>query len=395
MYDVVIVGGGIVGVSTAYELLQQKPHLSIAVIEKEDSFATHQTGRNSGVIHAGIYYEPGSLKAEFCRQGVKETVDFCSEHNIPFEQCGKLIVSTDESEKQRLQKLYTRASSNNVPVSWIDKDKLLEIEPNITGNSAILSRSTGIVNYKQIVDKKVELLETKEVSFYRSSQVLDVTEFSDHLVVHSSAGDLKCKFLIGCAGLYADKLAKMLDIDLDFKIIPFRGEYFKLEGYSSNFINHLIYPVPDPTLPFLGIHLTKMINGDITVGPNAILALAREGYKKTDVNLRELSETLLYPGFYKVLSSFMKAGVKELVNSFSTSSYLKEVNKYCPSVNLKDLACYPAGVRAQAVTKDGKLLHDFKFAKHKRGLFVCNAPSPAATSSIPIAKHICNELPDL
>ena len=387
-YDFIIVGGGIVGVSTALSLIKKHPSKKILLLEKEESFATHQTGHNSGVIHAGVYFEPGSLKAEFCREGLKETIKFCTAHKIPFNQCGKLLVATNDLELERMKKLFERCKANQIDVEILDQKKLNETEPNIVGIGAILVKSTGIVDYKLITKKMSEQFESLGGEFLLNTEVINLKEDKERIQVITSSETISSEYLICCAGLMADRVAKLLDIKIDFQIIPFRGEYYKLKDKHNSLVKHLIYPIPDPNLPFLGVHLTKMIDGSITVGPNAVLGFKREGYKRLNFSIRDSIQFLSFKGFHKVIKKNLKSGLYEMKNSIFKRGYLKEVQKYSPQINLKDLQPYPAGIRAQAVLEDGTLVHDFLFAESKRSIHVCNAPSPAATSAIPIGKYI-------
>ena len=388
IYDFIIVGGGIVGVSTALTLIKQNPSKKILLLEKEKSFAHHQTGHNSGVIHAGVYYEPGSLKAEFCREGLKETIAFCNTHGIPYEQCGKLLVATNDIELQRMDKLFDRCKANNIEAEILNQEKLHEIEPNVFGIGAILVKSTGIVDYTLITKKMSEQFESLGGEFLLNSKVTNLDENKERIQVITSNETLNSKYLICCAGLMADRVAKLLDIKINFQIIPFRGEYFRLKEKHNSLVKHLIYPIPDPDLPFLGVHLTKMIDGTITVGPNAVLGFKREGYGMFNFSLRDTIQFLSFKGFYQVVKKNLKSGLCEMKNSIFKRGYLKEVQKYSPQIKLNDLVPYPAGIRAQAVLEDGTLVHDFLFAESERSIHVCNAPSPAATSAIPIGKYI-------
>jgi len=387
-YDYLIVGGGIVGISTAWQLLQRHPHQRILVLEKESHFAGHQTGHNSGVIHAGVYYQPGSLKADFCRRGNQATINFCLEHDIPYEQCGKLLVATDKNEYSLMEKLFERAGENRIEAEWLNREQLKEREPNITGLGAFFVPQTGIVDYCKITDKMAGLFKARGGMVRLDCEVLGLEEKSDGLRVRTSIEEFDTRYLIACSGLMADRLVKMLGIQPDFQIIPFRGEYFRLPPEKNDIINHLIYPIPDPNMPFLGVHLTRMVDGTVTVGPNAVLGFKREGYKKTDVSFRDIREMAAFSGFWKVMQQNLKAGLAEFKNSIFKRGYLELVRKYCPQVELSDLTPYPAGVRAQAVAPDGTLIHDFLFVNTKRSFHVCNAPSPAATSAIPIGAHI-------
>lgn len=287
MYDYIVLGGGIVGVSTALSLITKHLGKKILLIEKENSFAKHQTGHNSGVIHAGVYYEPGSLKAEFCREGLKETLKFCTAHKIPFDQCGKLLVATNDLELERMKKLFERCKANQIDVEMLDQKKLNETEPNIVGIGAILVKSTGIVDYKLITKKMSEQFESLGGEFLLNTEVINLKEDKERIQVITSSETISSEYLICCAGLMADRVAKLLDIKIDFQIIPFRGEYYKLKDKHNSLVKHLIYPIPDPNLPFLGVHLTKMIDGSITVGPNAVLGFKREGYKKLNFSIRD------------------------------------------------------------------------------------------------------------
>jgi len=388
MYDFVVIGGGIIGASTALSLVTTYPEKRTILIEKEKSFASHQTGHNSGVIHAGVYYQPGSLKAKFCREGLEETINFCDLHNIPYENCGKLLVATSEIELARMDVLFERCKQNNIEVELIDQEQLRKIEPNINGIGAILVKSTSIVNYQSVTKKMIEQYEALGGEYLLDTEVVNLTENSDAIEIITNNETLKSRYLISCAGLMADRIAKMLNLEINFRIVPFRGEYYKLSEKHNTLVKHLIYPIPDPELPFLGIHLTKMIDGSVTVGPNAVLGFKREGYGKINFSPRDTLEMLSFKGFYKVIRNHFKSGITEMLNSKYKRGYLKQVNKYSPSIKLKDLQPYPAGIRAQAVLDDGTLVHDFLFVESERSIHVCNAPSPAATSAMPIGKYI-------
>ena len=391
MFDYVVLGGGIVGVSTALSLITKHPDKRILLIEKERSFAQHQTGHNSGVIHAGVYYEPGSLKAKFCREGLKETINFCSLHQIPYQQCGKLLVATNDIELKRMKELYERCKSNDIEVEILNKKTLNEIEPNISGIGALLVKSTGIVNYKLITEKMSQQFESLGGRFLLNTKIINLKEDEDKIQIITSIEIFNSRYLVCCAGLMADRIAKLLKIKINFQIVPFRGEYFKLPEKHNNLVKHLIYPIPDPSLPFLGVHLTKMIDGSITVGPNAVLGFKREGYSQFNFSLKDSFQLLTFKGFHKVLMKNFKSGLYEMKNSIFKKGYLKEVQKYSPLIKLNDLQSYPAGIRAQAVLDDGTLVHDFLFAESRRSIHVCNAPSPAATSAIPIGKYITDK----
>lgn len=392
VYDYIIVGGGIVGVCTAWQLQQRYADKHILLLEKESRFSAHQTGHNSGVIHAGVYYQPGSLKAKFCREGLEATIKFCRDHRIPYEQCGKLLVATNPKEHVWMQQLFERTKQNQIKSVWLDKRQLHRHEPHINGLGAILVPATGITDYRQITLKMAELFKAHGGETKLKTAVQALEEKDDRVVVRTSNGDFSARYLIACAGLMSDRVAKMLGIKTTFQIIPFRGEYFKLQLKKDRIIDHLIYPIPDPDLPFLGVHLTRMIDGSVTVGPNAVLGLKREGYKKTDLSPRDMIEMLIYRGFWKVIRQNYRSGLSEFKNSLFKKGYLGQVRKYSPWVQLGDLKPYPAGVRAQAVDKNGTLIHDFLFENTARTFHVCNAPSPAATSSIPIGNFIANKV---
>jgi len=393
LYDFVVIGGGILGASTAMQLQQRYLGCSVLVLEKESTPAVHQTGHNSGVIHAGVYYKPGSLKAKFCKAGNLATREFCDNESILYDQCGKLLVATNEIELERMEELISRCVANELPIEVLDQLALKEREPNITGVGAIFVPSTGIVSYTQITQRMLEKVEQAEGSVLYNKEVVGLQESDTGLSITTQQGDnYQAKQLIACGGLMADRLVRLLGMTPDFKIIPFRGEYFLLPPKHNQIVNHLIYPIPDPELPFLGVHLTRMIDGTVTVGPNAVLAFKREGYRKSDISVSDTWEMLRYPGLRRIVRQHFKASINEMINSLYKPGYLSLVQKYCPSLRLSDLTPYPAGIRAQAVSKDGRLLDDFHFVKTERCLFVCNAPSPAATSAIPIGGHIIDQL---
>ncbi|MEH6651806.1 MAG: L-2-hydroxyglutarate oxidase [Motiliproteus sp.] len=386
--DYLVVGGGIVGLSTAWQLQQQCPDKRIVLLEKEAGFARHQTGHNSGVIHAGVYYAPGSLKAEFCREGVEKTIAFCRDNSIKFDQCGKLLVATTAQEHERMLALYQRCQQNQLEVELLDAEQLKVREPNIRGLGAILVKTTGIVDYRQVCNKMAERFRQLGGETRLSTEVTGIDEDSEAIRVHTNQGSLSGRYLICCSGLMADRLTRMLGIPTDFQIVPFRGEYYRLPATKNGIVSHLIYPIPDPELPFLGVHLTRMIDGSVTVGPNAVQGWKREGYGQINISPKDIWDMVRFPGFWRVLKNHIKTGLIETKNSWWKPGYLRLVQKYCPSISLDDLQPYPAGIRAQAVLRDGTLVHDFLFAESPRSLHVCNAPSPAATSAIPIGRHI-------
>ena len=392
IYDFMVIGGGILGIATALELQRRHPGCSLLVLEKEAVLARHQTGRNSGVIHAGVYYKPGSLKAKFCKQGNIATKAFCREHGIPFEQCGKLLVATNDTELQRMQGLIERCAENEIEIEVLDAEQLREREPNIAGVGAIFVPSTGIVSYRAIVEKMAQLVSDNGGEIHFATEVEKLEEFADRITAYTASGRFQARYLVACSGLHSDRIVRMLGREPDFRIIPFRGEYFQLGSQHNQIVNHLIYPIPDPALPFLGVHLTRMIDGSVTVGPNAVLAFRREGYRRRDFSLRDSAETFGWPGMLRLLKRHYRSSFTELKNSLSRPGYLKQVQKYCPQLKVSDLQSYPAGIRAQAVARDGSLMDDFLFFKTQRSLVVCNAPSPAATSALPIGAHIADQL---
>ncbi|MBY7885766.1 L-2-hydroxyglutarate oxidase [Vibrio fluvialis] len=395
-FDYVIVGGGIVGVSTAWQLKQQYPDKSILLVEKEAGFSRHQTGHNSGVIHAGVYYAPGSLKADFCKRGVERTLSFCAKHDIPVENCGKLLVATNEVEFERMQALFERCLQNELDVELLDAVQLKLAEPNITGLGAIYVKATSIVNYRLVTEKMAEEFKALGGEVCLSTEVVGLNETEQEISVQcrykGSPITFHSQFLVSCSGLMADRMTKMLGLATDFQIIPYRGEYYRLAPKHNQVVKHLIYPIPDPELPFLGVHLTRMIDGSVTVGPNAVQGFKREGYGKVNISVRDVWEMLSFSGFWKVTAKNLKTGLVEMKNSLWKPGYLQLVRKYCPSIELADLQPYPAGIRAQAVLSDGTLVHDFLFAESPRSLHVCNAPSPAATSAMPIGEYICQKI---
>jgi (S)-2-hydroxyglutarate dehydrogenase len=392
VYDFCIIGGGIVGLSTALNLAEQRPGASIIVLEKEHSLGQHQTGHNSGVIHSGIYYAPGSLKADLCRRGAEETKHFCRQHNIPFEICGKLLVATNALEKQRMDALYERSIQNNIKVERLDAAELRRREPEITGVGALFIESTGIVNYRRVANAMAEVIRKQGGTIELNVDVTSIRETTTDVTITAGDRQFTAKHLIACAGLQSDRIAKLAGVKIDHEIVPFRGEYYQLPAAKNNIVRHLIYPIPDPDLPFLGIHLTRMIDGSVTVGPNAVLGLAREGYPRLSVNMRDVWDFIRFPGFWKVIRKNLKSGAYEMRNSLWKAGYLAECRKYCPSLIVDDLLPYEAGIRAQAVMKDGTLVHDFLFVETARMLHVCNAPSPAATSAIPIGSMIAAKI---
>lgn len=394
-YDFIVIGAGIVGMSTAWQLQRAFPGCSVLVLEKEAGPARHQTGRNSGVIHAGVYYAPGSMKARFCKEGNLATKAFCRENGIKYEECGKLLVATDEPELERMAALVARCAENEIPIEFLSAGELKLQEPNIAGVGAILVPSTGIVSYTEITAKMAELVVRGGGEVRYLHRVVGINEQPEAITVQTEGDRFSGRYLVACPGVMADRIVGMMGMRPEFKIIPFRGDYFLLGAEHNRIVKHLVYPIPDPELPFLGVHLTRMIDGTVTVGPNAVLAFKREGYGRCAFSLRDSFEMFTYPGLLKVLQKNFKVSLIELKNALYKKGYLQLVRKYCPSLAVTDLHPYPAGIRAQAVTRDGQLVHDFLFVSTKRTLAVCNAPSPAATSAIPIGNFIVEKVRSL
>ncbi len=392
LYDVVLVGGGIVGLSTGYKLITARPDLKIAILEKESQLALHQTANNSGVIHSGLYYKPGSLKAINCIKGYHELVNFCKEEKIPYEITGKVVVATRESQRPLLTMLLERGLENGLTgTRKITLDELKEYEPHCTGVGAIHVPQTGIVDYLQVALAYGRKIIQLGGAIFLDHKVLEISQKDSINYIETSKGTFQAKLVVNCAGLYSDKVARMNDATInDVKIIPFRGEYFKLKAEREYLVKNLIYPVPDPNFPFLGVHFTRMKKGGVEAGPNAVLAFKREGYKKTQVNLAELAETLAWPGFQKVAAKYWKTGIGELYRSFSKAAFTKALQELIPEIQESDLVEGGAGVRAQACDRTGGLLDDFAIRESEFAINVLNAPSPAATSSLSIGGTVAD-----
>ncbi|WP_368505428.1 L-2-hydroxyglutarate oxidase [Alkalihalophilus sp. As8PL] len=392
MYDFIIIGGGIVGLSTSMALYDKYPLAKVLLIEKEEELAMHQTGHNSGVIHSGIYYKPGSFKARFAKAGSHSMTEFCKKHKIDHDICGKIIVATKKEEIPLLHALYKRSIENNLETRLIDKGELREIEPYVNGLAAIQVPAAGIVNYKQVSLKFAELVNESGCEISLNTEVEKVHESKDEVLVETSKGPFKAKYMINCAGLHSDRVAKLSGYHTDVKIIPFRGEYYKLKPEKRHLVKNLIYPVPNPNFPFLGVHFTRMINGEIEAGPNAVLGFKREGYKKTDFSMKDFAEVMGNKGFWKLASKYVNEGASEMKRSLSKASFTRSLQELIPDIKASDLLNAPAGVRAQALRNDGTLVDDFYVINGKRSIHVCNAPSPAATASIEIGKSILSNL---
>jgi len=395
VHDIIIIGGGILGLSTAMQLAERFPDKKLLLLEKEQGPARHQSGHNSGVIHAGVYYAPGSLKARFCREGNRATREFCDRHAIPYAICGKLLVATSEPEMRRMEALWERTAANGLEREWLSAEALREREPNITGLGGLYIPSSGIVDFAQVAKAMAAEFERRGGQIRYGHEVTGLDERTGEVLVTTVQGEFSGRYLVSCSGLMADRVVRLLGRDPGFTICPFRGEYYRLADRHSDIVRHLIYPIPDPSMPFLGVHLTRMIDGSVTVGPNAVLALKREGYRKGDISLPDLARLLTDPGVLRVLGRYLGPGLHEIKNSLYRRGYLEEVRKYCPSLTLDDLEPWPAGVRAQAVSRDGRLIDDFLFVNTRRTVNVCNAPSPAATSALPIGRHILDKVSEM
>lgn len=388
-YDIVVIGGGIVGLATAYKSLQKNPKLKLALVEKETQLCKHQTGNNSGVIHSGLYYKPGSLKATNCINGYNMLLQFCQEEEIPYDLCGKVVVATDDFQKPLLENLYNRGLENGLDkITKINIEELKEIEPHVNGIAALKVPYTGIIDYVAVSEKYADKIREAGGEIFLGEKVIDIKESAAGSVVETSKQSLEAKLVVNCGGLYSDRLARKTSDDVDLKIIPFRGEYFKLIPEKEHLVKHLIYPVPDPNFPFLGVHFTRMMNGGIEAGPNAVLAFRREGYKKSQIHLGELAESLLWPGFQKVAKKYWRTGFGELYRSFSKAAFTKALQKLIPEIQASDLVDGGAGVRAQACDRNGGLLDDFSIIEANHAINICNAPSPAATSSLSIGDAV-------
>jgi len=391
-YDIAIVGGGIVGLATGRELLARHPHLKLVVLEKEDILASHQTGHNSGVIHSGIYYKPGSLKAQLCTEGRKSLWEYCDAKQIPYKNVGKLIVATEESELKNLDELYQRGIANGIGgLEIVDEAGIREREPYCRGIKAIFSPVTGIVDYGIVARSYGDDIKAAGGDVETGREVTGMDRKGGVSILHTKNGDVEAKYVVACGGLMADRLAKMSGASPDPKIVPFRGDYLILKPEKRYLVKGNIYPVPDPSFPFLGVHFTPRMNGDIWLGPNAVLAFAREGYNFTTINFGDLFETLTYSGFIKMASKYFSTGMGEMYRDVLRSAYVKALQRYIPELQVEDTLTGPSGVRAQAMMSDGSMVDDFVFDGDNGVVNVRNAPSPAATSSLAIGRYVSNE----
>ncbi|MCH2309434.1 MAG: L-2-hydroxyglutarate oxidase [SAR202 cluster bacterium] len=388
-YDLVVIGGGIIGLATAMRVTEEFPDIKVAVLEKESEVAQHQTGHNSGVIHAGIYYAPGSQKANFCSTGGLLLREYCDKHNIKYDMCGKLIVAVNDDEVPSLMNLYERGTANGaLGLKIIEKEEIQDYEPHSTGVKAIFSPNTGIIDYTEVSKSYATQMMEAGGDLITGSELKSISEKDGQIYLETTGGTITAKKILNCAGLHADRVAKMMGVDMGVKIIPFRGEYFSLIPEKTDMVKGLIYPVPNPNLPFLGVHFTRRVNGSVEAGPNAVLAFAREGYKKTKINFGDALETLTYSGFIKMSLKYWSVGMKEQYRSLVKGSFVKSLQTLIPEISGKDLYSPGAGVRAQAVDKNGGLLQDFSIAETENAIHVLNAPSPGATASLTISKYI-------
>lgn len=392
MFDFAIIGGGIVGLSTAKALLQGRPNARLLLLEKEPGLARHQTGHNSGVIHSGVYYRPGSLKARYTREGVEKLLEFCREYGITHEVCGKVIVATESEELPRLDELYERGLKNGLKVEKIGREELGEIEPHAAGLAALKVSETGIVDYQEVAEAFAHIVREAGGELRTSAEVKDISETDGEVEISTSKGAFRARTLVNCAGLHSDRVARLCGVEAEVKIVPFRGEYYELKPEKRYLVTNIVYPLPDPSFPFLNVHLTRTVKGGVEAGPNAVLGLAREGYKKTDVSVRDVAEVLTYPALWRLARRYWRTGVGEVTRSFSKKAFTRSLKKLVPEIEEEDLTPAEAGVRAQALTNDGKLVDDFLIVGGQSSVHVVNAPSPAATAAIPIGEEIARRI---
>lgn len=388
LYDFIVIGGGIIGTSTAMAL-QKRSDFKILIIESENKLAHHQTGNNSGVIHSGLYYKPGSLKARNCTKGRELMYRFCEEHDIPYEKCGKIVVAVNKDEIEPLKNLYERGIANGLEgIKILSEEELKEYEPHVHGTGGLFVPQTGIVDFRKVTETYAKIVIDSGGDIQLNCKFKAVKKSNNELIVETNKGYLKSKFLINCGGLFSDRIAKLSGVKPGLTIIPFRGEYYKLKSKFNHLVNNLIYPVPDPKFPFLGVHFTRMIKGGIEAGPNAVLAFKREGYRRSDFSIRDITEMFFYPGFWKMASKYYKTGLGEFYRSLNKKAFVTALKKLIPEIEINCLLVGDAGVRAQALDPSGKLLDDFRIVQTENMIHVLNAPSPAATASISIGNHI-------
>ena len=395
MVDCAIIGGGIVGLATAVALSRKEPGLRILVLEKETGLARHQTGRNSGVIHSGIYYQPGSFKARFAREGSRSMVEFCREHGIPHAVCGKVIVATQESELPLLAKLFQRGLDNELPATRLLAEQVREIEPHVRCLAGIKVPTTGIVDYKAVCAKFADLVRERGGAVLTGARVAASREVNGTHRIETTQGGFEARFLVNCAGLHSDRVARLAGVRPPARIVPFRGEYYELVPAKRHLVSALVYPVPNPAFPFLGVHFTRMIDGSVHAGPNAVLAFKREGYHKTSFNLRDFLETMTYGGFWRLARKHRDEGLMEIRRSLSKTAFVRSLQRLIPAIQPDDVVPTHAGVRAQALLPDGSLVDDFLILRERNACHVCNAPSPAATASLEIGRTIAAQMPAL
>lgn len=391
-FDVAIIGAGIVGLATGYQLSRRYPGLRVLILEKEADLGHHQTGHNSGVLHSGIYYKPGSLKATNCRAGKAAMEAFCRDEGIPFEICGKVIVAVAKDELPALERIYERGQANGVGVEMIDKARLAELEPHAAGVRAIHVPEAGIVDYPAVCERLAEHVRRGGGEIVLGARVIGMRVGSDEVQVETTAGTYPARYVVNCAGLQCDRVTTMSGQQPAAKIVPFRGEYFELKPEAEHLCRNLIYPTPDPAFPFLGVHFTRMVRGGVECGPNAVLAFAREGYRKTDINLADLVDSLTYPGFLRLAAKYWRTGMGEMWRSISKRAFVKALQRLVPEIREEHLVAAPAGVRAQALLRDGSMVDDFLIQDGPRVVNVQNAPSPAATASLNVGSLIVDHL---
>lgn len=388
-YDIAVVGGGIVGLAVALEATRRFPRLRLVVLEKEERVAQHQTGHNSGVIHSGVYYKPGSLKARTCVEGAAAMVEFCQQHDIPHTVCGKVIVATNGEEATRLKGLEERGQANGLQgMRMLSAEALREIEPHAQGVAALLVPSTGITNYAAVSEKYVEVMRRQGGTLRTKAEVRGIRKSNGDFAVETTAGAFSAKYLVNCAGLFSDRISQMAGVEPEVRIVPFRGEYYDLVPERASLVRWLIYPVPDPRFPFLGVHFTRRIQGTVDAGPNAVLAFKREGYHRTDFSVEDTVNALTFPGFWRMAQRFWKSGLDEQYRSVRKAAFVKALQRLVPEVQDKDLVPGGSGVRAQAIRRDGTLVDDFQFSRSGNMLHVYNVPSPAATASLAIGQAL-------
>ena len=392
-YDLIIIGGGIVGLATALRILEQTPKLKLMILEKESSIGQHQTSHNSGVIHSGIYYKPGSLKATNCISGYHQLIEFCDKHGIKYDICGKIVVATDDFQLPQLDELRRRGEANGLKdIKVLGKEEIREYEPYANGIKALYVPQTGIIDYADVIKKYSELVLSFGGEIRCREKVMKLHTSLDEIAVETTKNTYTASFVVSCAGLMSDRVATMTQEKLPLRIIPFRGEYYKLKKEKEYLVKNLIYPVPDPAFPFLGVHFTRMVKGGIEAGPNAVLAFKREGYKKSDFSFRDSYETFTWPGFHTIAKKYWRTGLGEFHRSFSKTAFVTALQKLLPEITIDDIEVGGSGVRAQACERDGGLVDDFLFVEEKRVLHICNAPSPAATSSLAIGKYVADKI---